>query len=198
MAYQRICSIDGCGKPHDSKGLCKAHYWRLRKHGDPLGGGTKKGDIPRFISEIVLPHDSDECLFWPFGKSTQGYGQISINGKKNLANRYVCELAHGSPPSPRHEAAHSCGNGRKGCVNPKHLSWKTSKENKADKLLHGTHNRGERHNMAKLTEEQVRSILSIRGEKTQKEIAEMYGVSEMTISRIYSGEAWECVPRGLA
>lgn len=26
MASQRICSVDGCGKPHKSKGLCNAHY----------------------------------------------------------------------------------------------------------------------------------------------------------------------------
>lgn len=33
---QRICSVAGCDKPHDSKGFCSKHYERWRKHGDPL------------------------------------------------------------------------------------------------------------------------------------------------------------------
>ena len=31
----RTCSIDGCGKPHASRGYCNLHYTRLKKYGDP-------------------------------------------------------------------------------------------------------------------------------------------------------------------
>ncbi len=34
MPKSRICSIDGCGKPSKTRGLCSMHYERLRKHGD--------------------------------------------------------------------------------------------------------------------------------------------------------------------
>lgn len=30
------CSIDGCGKPTDSLGLCRTHAMRMRRHGDPV------------------------------------------------------------------------------------------------------------------------------------------------------------------
>lgn len=35
-AALRICSIEGCEKPHTSKGLCAMHRKRLKIHGDPL------------------------------------------------------------------------------------------------------------------------------------------------------------------
>jgi len=44
MAIKGICSIENCGKPSSSKGLCGKHYQMLRRHGDPLhvdpGGRT--------------------------------------------------------------------------------------------------------------------------------------------------------------
>lgn len=32
----RICSVDGCDKEHDAKGLCNTHYARMKRTGDPL------------------------------------------------------------------------------------------------------------------------------------------------------------------
>ena len=32
----RICTVDGCGKPHNCHGYCKYHDRRLRMYGDPL------------------------------------------------------------------------------------------------------------------------------------------------------------------
>lgn len=71
-----------------------------------------------------------------------------------------------------------------------HLDWKTSKDNHADKLIHGTDNRGEHHNMAKLTEVDVINIREMRGVVLQGEIARRYGVSQQTISAIISGANW--------
>jgi len=31
-----VCTVDGCGLPHDAKGLCHSHYKRWKLHGDPL------------------------------------------------------------------------------------------------------------------------------------------------------------------
>lgn len=33
MATQRICSIPDCGKPHQARGLCSTHDYRMKKHG---------------------------------------------------------------------------------------------------------------------------------------------------------------------
>ena len=39
----RICIVEGCDRPYSTKSggdYCDAHYNRLRRHGDPLAGGT--------------------------------------------------------------------------------------------------------------------------------------------------------------
>lgn len=184
------CSILSCEKPHEAKGYCSAHYWRFRKHGDPLGGRAPYGEVSRFIREVALRHTGDKCLTWPFGKTQRGYGLIWIDGKHVIASRYVCELVHGSPPTPEHDAAHSCGKGHEGCVAPEHLSWKTPVENKADELLHGTRPRGERNGHAKLTEAEAREILALKGVELQRNLAARFGVSRTAVASIHSGRKW--------
>lgn len=178
MAHSRICSVDGCGKPHRTKGWCVNHYWRFRfygdplgggpdklrqppvctiegcskksyahglcsahnyrrrKHGDPLGGGTGDGEPLRYFREVVMAYEGDECLAWPYGKNASGYGVWTGATGSGIVSRQVCEEAHGPAPTPKHEAAHSCGKGHLACVTKGHLSWKTPKENGADKRLH--------------------------------------------------------------
>jgi hypothetical protein len=38
---KRECSVDGCDKLVNRRGLCQAHAWRERKYGDPLGGKAR-------------------------------------------------------------------------------------------------------------------------------------------------------------
>lgn len=185
-----LCSI--CEKPARTRGYCSAHYTRLRRHGDPLGGRTSPGDPLRFIKEIALNHTSKQCLTWPFCKNRDGYGQLWIEGKLAIASRYVCELAHGAPPTPEHQSAHSCGKGHEGCIAPGHLDWKTRAENMADTLEHGTRKRGESHVLAKLTEVDVREILTMKGER-QCKLAARFGVTPQTVSSIQSGKSWAWV-----
>ena len=188
MANSRVCSIDGCGKVNYIKGWCRAHYDRWRRHGDPLGGRTFDGEPLAFLEGTALPFDGDECLIWPFAKNAAGYGWMRHNGKTRLVSRIVCEHEHGPPPTPKHEAAHSCGKGHEGCVSRKHLEWKTPKENAADKLLHGTSRRGECNSATKLTEAQV---LRIRAStKLQRELAEEYGITRSAVSGIRLRNRW--------
>jgi hypothetical protein len=196
MAHSRLCSIPDCSKPHKSKGYCEAHYTRLLRHGDPLGGSTSPGEPLRFIQEVALQHTGEECLTWPFGKSIWGYGTLWVNGNQRIASRYICELVHGAPPTPEHDAAHSCGKGSEACISPIHLSWKTKAENSADRLIHGTHNRGERHNIAKLTEAEVRAIIDLKGILSQYQIAKKFGVTQSNVSCIHSGRSWSWLSEG--
>lgn len=86
--------------------------------------------------------------------------------------------------------------GMEGCHNDgnpwnNHLSnlrWDTPRNNQLDRAKHGTSNRGERCAAAKLTEAQVRAILT--DTRLQRIIAAEYGVRENTISRIKSGKRW--------
>ena len=186
MAHSPVCAILDCGKKHYGRGWCQSHWYRWHRYGDPLGGGIIRGERERFYRDVVLAYDGTECLIWPYGRSKSGY--VTMGGK--IVSRLVCEEEHGPPPTPEHEAAHSCGKGDKGCLTRRHLSWKTSSENHADKLLHGTHNRGEQSPLVKLTEANVREIRALRGIVSQDKMAERFGVHPGTIQSIHDGRTW--------
>lgn len=147
--------------------------------------------VRRFFEETVLIHTTrDKCLIWPFARSKQGYGRMSFGGRNHIVSRLVCLKRHGVPPSPKHQAAHSCGNGHLGCVNPHHLSWKTRKENSADSVAHGTSAAGERHRSAKLNAADVEEIRRRQDEAARYRLAREFGVSECTISSIIHRRTW--------
>lgn len=132
----------------------------------------------------------DECLFWPFGRNWNGYGFMKPYLQRNAyAHRVMCELAHGEPPTPSHVAAHSCGRGSAGCVNPKHLSWKTPRENQLDRRAHGT---DLRHvwwtNKGGVPPDHIAKIRALKGKKNQREIASMFGISYQHVSLIQQGK----------
>lgn len=108
-----------------------------------------------------------------------------------LAHANDCKSQHGDPPTPKHQAAHSCGNGHLGCVASAHLSWKTKIENEADKILHGTTNRGERQGRSKLKQDDVRRIRGLLAlGKRPVEIAMAYEVTPTLIRQIRERRVW--------
>lgn len=187
MADERVCSIPGCGKRHGAKGWCYKHYDIWRNHGDPLFPIKTRGHNVKFI-EYAIQFDGEQCLLWPFSLSGDGYGTSWVEGKVIRVHRYICQRSHGKPPSAKHEAAHGCG--QRACCNPKHLRWATRSENQMDRAIHDTHRRGTRSHLNKLTENDVREIRQLRGHLSQREIAEMFGVSSGSISMIWSGRSW--------
>lgn len=189
MAEKRICSVDGCGKPSRARGYCVAHYKRWSRHGDPMAGTAPNGAKLRWLEEHTC-YAGDDCVRWPFPALPSGYCHIHFNGQSTLASRVMCILAHGQPPTRVHQAAHSCGNGRRGCLNPRHLRWATKMENESDKFVHGSTARGERQGSSVLTREQVREIRRLSGSLLQREIAARFGVHRQHIGRIISRMRW--------
>lgn len=188
------CPIKGCVKPAEKKGWCDRHYRRWKTHGDPeYVSRAAAGEPLQWLKDHAF-HTDDECLYWPFGINRfNGYAAgINFGGVRAPASRVMCILAHGSPRRPNLDAAHSCRNGRKACVNPKHLSWKTHRENEADKVIHGTLRRGEELKCSRLTERQVRKIRELcdRPGAVQKDIATKYGIARSAICRIAKRKAW--------
>lgn len=137
-----------------------------------------------------LSYDGDYCLIWPFYRNPNGYGQLGYEGTNRWAHRFMCELVNGPPPSPDHEAAHSCGNGAGGCAHPKHLSWKTKSENLLDCAEHGTSARNTHGSMGRLSAKQVQEIRDLKGKKTQAEIAAIYGIHEPSVRDIFLGRTY--------
>ncbi|PDT15906.1 hypothetical protein CO670_15540 [Rhizobium sp. J15] len=192
----KACSVDACkGNAHYSakgaRSLCCAHHKRLIKYGDPLSGHARNGE-PKAWLETALKLDISACIEWPFGRGGAGYGMIKSGGKMVTVHTIACTSKHGERPSSKFEAAHSCGN--RACCNPNHLRWATSKENNADKIMHGTLLRGENVHTSKLNERDVREIkrvLALGIPKTK--IAGDYGVSAATIIAIADGRNWRHV-----
>lgn len=184
---EKRCSVNGCSNPHYGKGWCKKHYLRWYSGYDVEKSQTEKNQD--FISGI-LKSETDECILWPKAPLQQsGYGRITINGKSQPIHRVICQLAHGDPPSPDHQAAHNCG--VRLCINPRHLRWSTAKDNIADRVLHGTDWRGEKHPNALLTDDLVREIRSLRGELKRSEIARRLNISIHVVKDVLYGRSWK-------
>ena len=124
-----------------------------------------------------ISHTGDECLTWPFGRDSKGYGQCSAFDKIRKAHRLMCILANGEPPSRKHQASHTCGNGHLGCVNPKHLRWQTNSENQLERYrVHGRRDCNTGGPKGKLTPAEAKQVMALRGKLSISKIAEKFGV----------------------
>ncbi len=189
------CAVSSCDRPAIAKGFCKPHWHRNNRYGDPTAGMYREGQGPEWLRAHVS-HDGDECLIWPFGRNSRGYGAVGFRGKRVGAHRAMCILAHGEPPTGTSHAAHSCGNGHLGCVNPNHLAWKSPAENQRDRLRHGTDVRGEKNSCAAITKEDVRVIRrrAAAGE-TQTAIAADFGITNYAVWSIVHRRTWAWLDR---
>lgn len=140
--------------------------------------GVRKDGPYLWLLEHV-DYQGDDCLPWPFSKDSRtGRGLVCYEGVRDWAHRKMCKLAHGEPPTPRYQAAHNCGKGHYGCVNPKHLEWKTNSQNQLDRRKNGNMLRNPRGMKGNLRPDQALKILDLRQQGlTQVEIGKRLGVS---------------------
>lgn len=130
-------------------------------------------------NHLDYPH-RDCCLLWPFALDTNGYAHIR---RENYSvHRLMCEYQNGPAPGDEYHAAHSCGNGHRGCVNKWHLDWKTPSENQLD--------RAPTVSQRKLTAVQVDEIRALKGAASLVDIARQFGVSPTNIQQIHAGKTW--------
>lgn len=109
------------------------------------------------------------------------------NGKQEICKPHSLVLKAFVGPRPDGmEGCHNDGNPQNNHIS--NLRWDTPKSNQADRIAHGTTNRGERCGNAKLTETQIIAIRS--DSRLQILIAADYGVKQAHISRIKSGVRW--------
>ena len=178
------CSIAGCTGSHLAKGFCEKHYWRNHRHGDPLANPDNDGQPLAWLKAHVA-HDDEACLKWPFGYGDKGYGSIHFRGRTMGAHRAMCFLSAGDPPTPDHKAAHSCGRGHEGCVNPRHLRWATQLENAADMIAH--REKGINSAPVKLSAAECDAIRDMKGKASLSVLAARFQVSRSLVSRILNG-----------
>lgn len=149
----------------------------------------------RFWSKI-LTGDEDEC--WEcVGTSIDkdGYGIFNVKYTKLSAHRFSYQLYHNRLIHDGMVILHRCDN--PSCVNPKHLSEGTPKDNVHDMIDKGRYNKGislkgEDCGRAKLTEKQV---LEIRAKYTKsgityKVLGIEYKIGESTVRSIINRKSW--------
>lgn len=190
----KTCKIDGCERRVKSWGMCNMHYLRWHRLGSATSNVQFKApvaDVRAFYERAIRWKDRRKCLTWPFARG-DGYGRITLNGKRELVHRAICRAVWGDPEDlAQTEVAHNCGNGHLSCVNPWHLRWDTHAGNLADTIRHGTSTRGEDNSQAKLTETNVRYIRKHRRNgATYDALARHYKVSTAAIRKVVKRKSW--------
>lgn len=153
--------------------------WSSIKQGKLRKGESKVGHkIRRLVATTAYVGD--------YPRQVVTLGQ----GRHRKVSRLVCSAFHGPAPSTRHHAAHINGDSLDN--RPENLAWKAPAENEADKVLHGTSNRGERQGRSKLAADQIHEIRRTyrAGGVYQTTLAERYGVAQSQISVIVNGKQW--------
>lgn len=147
---------------------------------------------PKFWDRVNVPSD-DECWTW-IASRCQGYGHLRFNGKVQKAHRVIYEHLHG-PIDKGLVVMHSCDN--RACVNPRHLSVGTVKDNNHDRDLKGRQvaKKGQDHGMAVLTIERVRLIRALHKAQHRERLAlaQQLGISVTTVSDVMAGKTWKHV-----
>lgn len=117
------------------------------------------------------------CIEWT-GATVDGYGRMTVRGKKYVVHRFAWETVNGPIP-PGMVICHTCDN--RACFNPDHLKVGTQSDNIRDMVRKGRHG-GQR----KLNPEDYKEIrrMYATGWYTQMSLADAFGVSQTCISRI--------------
>lgn len=186
---RQIAKILGCG--HET-----IRFW-LKKHGilirtrlESMIGRSTRPLIERFWEKVDI-RGENECWEWQNSRMG-GYGAIRANGKIRYSHIVSWELHNGKIQKGLC-VCHHCDN--KICVNPNHLFLGTHQDNTDDMMKKGRSNKakGEDVNSAKLTEKQVLKIRAkySTGDYTQKQLANKYSVSQVTIGHIVNRKIWK-------
>lgn len=142
--------------------------------------------IDRHVPAPQHRPDLGPCWLW-LGDTRNGYGRIWREGRSASTHRLAWELANRREPDRL--VLHACD--RKRCVNPDHLVLGFQLDNMADMVRKGRSLRGERHNCAKLTVEQVDEIRRRRADgMSQADLAAAFRVSRSAICLIVNQREW--------
>lgn len=118
-----------------------------------------------------------------FATYEPGGKQVRRNVHQEVATAFL-----GTRPAGM-DVCHNDGTRDNNCAS--NLRYDTRSGNFADKLKHGTHNRGENSSTSLLTEEQVVKIREdFANGATQKDLAARYGVTRSTIQVAVKGKTW--------
>ncbi|MBK8720669.1 MAG: HNH endonuclease [Deltaproteobacteria bacterium] len=130
------------------------------------------------------------------GHTGHGYYNVSLSRdgvqRSRMVHRLVLEAFVGPRPDG-FECRHLDGDGFNNSLT--NLAWGTKVENQRDRIRHGTHSRGRRHPMVKLTEQQA--VDAFTSDEPSPTCAKRLGVSTSTVQCIRLGRLWAHATAGL-
>lgn len=171
---------------------CNRHtiYYWMKKYGIPSRRNLSTAE--RFWGKVNI-HSKNECWEWTGGKTGNGYGSFYFGGCWCAAHRAAWILTYGAIPKGLC-VLHHCDH--PWCMNPNHLFLGTNADNVADRVCkdRSARMRGEENPRAKLIESDRLEIRRLYKEANlyQREIAEMFGVAQTTISRVVRRNGCDC------
>jgi HNH endonuclease len=149
----------------------------------------------RFNRLVIRPDDPAACWGWTAALFPSGYVAICDTppSRRMLLGHRVSFQLHVGPIPPDRCVMHECD--VRSCTNPAHLRLGTIRDNNDDKVMKGRQPRGEGHPRAKLTQQQVDLIRSLRSscQASIREIATWFGVSRSLVCLILRGKCWVSV-----
>jgi hypothetical protein len=148
----------------------------------------------------------NHCWEWTGVRIKDGYGMLSVKGKRFLAHRYSLMLHLNKSIDRNIEVRHRCHN--PSCFNPEHLQEGSHQDNMNDMVLDNRQakgeklvsrlrgiihekGRGEGNGRSKLTNSQVLEIRQLSSTMSQRDIAKLYSVSKTTVRGILSRTTWK-------
>ena len=184
------CTVDGCIKASQTAGMCRMHYLRQWRHGDPSFLATTKGlPISERLSKRSVETPSG-CVEWTGPKHDEmGYARIRIGGRMVYVHRAAWEIENGPIPEGL-VILHSCDN--PSCINVVHMSVGSQRDNVQDMLTKGrADRRGDRANPAKLTGSEVRELRDLAAQgHSRSELSKIFGISKSQVDNIRLNRHW--------
>lgn len=185
-----MCRLDDCTRGGKlRRGLCGAHYQYFKKYGQLDQFAPKLIHPDATLDERLRHHGwtvtPSGCWEWDAYRNPKGYGMLAAGGGNNpmLANRaaylaWVGELEDGQV------VCHTCDNPP--CINPAHLFPGTRVINNDDMRRKLRVANGERSGGHKLKDHDVERLRAMyaTGRHSQKEVAEVFGISDGMVSMI--------------
>lgn len=120
-----------------------------------------------------------------------GYPQVNLcrPGENRHTTVHEIEMEAFAGPCPDGQETRHLNGIKTDLRWPENLAYGTKPENQADRIEHGTSNRGERNGMHRLTEPAVLQIYARRAESPSQLAAE-FGVSRQCVNHVRDGSRW--------
>lgn len=120
------CRIDGCERAAFVRKMCRTHYHRWHRHGDPekLLHPVNLSPEERFWPRVKATPEG--CWEWQGNRNNVGYGLFKLNRRYVVAHRFAYEAMISEIPDGL-EIDHLCRN--RACVNPYHMDPVTHRVN---------------------------------------------------------------------